>query len=75
MVSGGRKPAWILALMGRGIVFTVTSTVEKRALLLLAMNFVPDAVPDGGVNDALNLDAHGKALSVLLLDLHIDVPA
>ena len=55
--------------------FTVTSTVEKRALLLLAMNFVPDAVPDGGVNDALNLDAHGKALSVLLLDLHIDVPA
>jgi hypothetical protein len=26
-------------------------------------------VLDGGVNDALNLDAHGKALSFLLLDM------
>ena len=35
-----------------------------------AMNFVLD----GGVNDALNLDAHGKALSFLLLDMPIEVP-
>ncbi|KAF1046315.1 AtuA-related protein [Xylophilus sp.] len=42
---------------------------------LQAMNFVLDAVLDGGVNDALNLDAHGKALSFLLLDLPIRVPA
>lgn len=41
---------------------------------LQAMNFVLDAVLDGGVNDALNLDSHGKALSYLLLDLSIDVP-
>ena len=41
---------------------------------LQAMNFVLDAVLDGGVNDALNLDAHGKALSFLLLELPIDVP-
>jgi hypothetical protein len=41
---------------------------------LQAMNFVLDDVLDGGVNDALNLDGHGKALSFLLLDLPIDVP-
>ena len=39
-----------------------------------AMNFVLDDVLDGGVNDALNLDSHGKALSYLLLDMPIDVP-
>ena len=42
---------------------------------LQAMNFVLDEVLDGGVNDALNLDSHGKALSFLLLDLPITVPA
>jgi hypothetical protein len=49
----------------------------QRFLLpkLLAMNFVLDDVLDGGVNDALNLDAHGKALSFLLLDISIEVPA
>jgi hypothetical protein len=41
---------------------------------LAAMNFVLDGVLDGGVNDALNLDSHGKALAFLLLDLPIDVP-
>lgn len=47
----------------------------QRFLLprLHAMNFVLDAVLDGGVNDALNLDAHGKALSFLLLDMPIRV--
>lgn len=42
---------------------------------LHAMNFVIDGVLDGGVNDSLNLDSHGKALAYLLLDLPIDVPA
>ena len=41
---------------------------------LHAMNFVLDEVLDGGVNDALNLDSHGKALSFRLLELHIRVP-
>ncbi len=41
---------------------------------LHAMNFVLDDVLDGGVNDALNLDSHGKGLSFLLLDLPIEVP-
>lgn len=42
---------------------------------LHAMNFVLDDVLDGGVNDSLNLDSHGKALAFLLLDIPIDVPA
>ena len=36
-----------------------------------ALNFVLDGVLDGGVNDALNLDMHGKALSFHLLALPI----
>ena len=44
----------------------------RRYLLprLHAMNLVLDEVLDGGVNDALNLDAHGKALSLI----HISEP-
>jgi hypothetical protein len=51
-------------------------TKVTRHLLrnLGAMNFVLDDVLDGGVNDALNLDSHGKALSFLLLDLSLEVP-
>ena len=49
----------------------------QRFLLprLQAMNFVLDDVLDGGVNDSLNLDSHGKALSFLLLELSITLPA
>ncbi len=52
-------------------------TRVQRYLLpgLQAVNFVLDGVLDGGVNDALNLDAHGKALSYWLLDLPLSVPA
>jgi hypothetical protein len=51
-------------------------TDVQRYLLpkLKAMNFVLDGVLDGGVNDSLNLDSHGKALSFLLLELTVDVP-
>ena len=41
---------------------------------LNAMNFVLDGVLDGGVNDSLNLDSHGKVLSFLLLELPLSVP-
>lgn len=41
---------------------------------IAAMNFVLDEVLDGGVNDALNLDMHGKTLSFHLLTLPITVP-
>lgn len=40
-----------------------------------AMNFVLDEVLDGGVNDSLNLDMHGKALSFHLLALTVQVPS
>ena len=40
-----------------------------------AMNFVLDDVLDGGVNDSLNLDMHGKSLSFHLLTCRSDVPA
>ena len=48
-------------------------TVVRRYLLprLHAMNFVLDDVLDGGVNGALNLDAHGKTLSSLMLQLPV----
>ena len=48
----------------------------RRYLLprLHAMNFVLDDVLDGGVNDALNLDMHGKGLSFHLLALPLEVP-
>ena len=33
-----------------------------------------ESIDVGGVNDALNLDTHGKSLSFLLLDMAIEVP-
>jgi hypothetical protein len=48
------------------------SHVERYLLPRLgAMNFVLDGVLDGGVNDTLNLDLHGKALSFHLLTLAV----
>jgi len=41
---------------------------------LPAMNFVIDDVLQGGVNNALNLDAHGKSLAFHLLDMPVTVP-
>ena len=51
-------------------------THVQRYLLpkLGAMNFVLDHVLDGGVNDTLNLDMHGKALSFHLLTLPVALP-
>ncbi len=40
---------------------------------LHAMNLVLEGVLDGGVNDALNLDTHGKSLSFWLLDMTVEV--
>jgi hypothetical protein len=52
------------------------SRVTRHLLPRLhAMNFVLDDVLDGGVNDALNLDSHGKSLSFLLLDLPLEIPS
>ena len=51
-------------------------TAVTRYLLpkMHAMNFVLDGVLDGGVNDSLNLDSHGKTLAFLVLDIEIEVP-
>lgn len=49
-----------------------TKVVRYLLPLLGAMNFVIDDVLDGGVNDSLNLDMHGKALSFHLLTLGIE---
>ncbi|MEP6609427.1 MAG: hypothetical protein ABJA83_12210 [Burkholderiaceae bacterium] len=51
-------------------------TQVSRYLLpkLGAMNFVLDDVLDGGVNDSLNLDMHGKALSFHLLAITVRIP-
>ena len=48
-------------------------TAVRRYLLprLGAMNFVLEGVLDGGVNDSLNLDSHGKALSFHLLAMTV----
>ncbi|HKV38999.1 MAG TPA: hypothetical protein VJX67_07290 [Blastocatellia bacterium] len=52
------------------------SSVRRYILpKLCAMNFVLDDALDGGVNESLNLDSHGKTLSFLLLSLEIHVPA
>lgn len=51
-------------------------TSVRRYLLpkLHGFNFVLENVLDGGVNESLNLDMHGKALSFLLLSLELRVP-
>jgi hypothetical protein len=64
------------AVVARQFAHRRPSRVVRHLLPNLhAMNFVLDDVLDGGVNDALNLDSHGKALSFLLLDLSLEVPA
>ena len=42
---------------------------------LHALNFVLEGVLDGGVNESLGLDTHGKTLAFLLLGLEVEVPA
>lgn len=48
-----------------------TSVTRYLLPRLGGMNFVLENVLDGGVNDSLNLDSHGKTLSFHLLTLAI----
>ena len=41
---------------------------------LKAFNFVLEEALQGGVNDSLNLDTHGKSRSAVLLAMMLDVP-
>lgn len=77
------QPEWFPLLVEQVTEETVRSwfqhrhpTAVRRYLLpkLAAMNFVLEDVLDGGVNDALNLDSHGKTLSFWLLSMPIVVP-
>jgi hypothetical protein len=53
----------------------VSGTVTRYALPNLgAFNFVLEDTLQGGVNDSLNLDTHGKTRSAVLLSMLIDVP-
>ena len=48
--------------------------VQRFALDHLGgLNFVMDQALEGGVNESLNLDSHGKSWSFLLLGLEIEV--
>lgn len=49
-----------------------TKVVRYLLPKLGAINFVLEGILDGGVNDALNLDMHGKALSFHLLAMEIE---
>lgn len=66
-VTSDRVADWFAARRPTGV---------QRYLLpnLGAMNFVLDDVLDGGVNDSLNLDMHGKSLSFHLLAMPVQVP-
>ena len=41
---------------------------------LKAFNFVLDEALEGGVNDALSVDTHGKSRASILLCMEIEVP-
>ena len=50
-------------------------TVTRYALPNLgAFNFVLEETLQGGVNDSLNLDTHGKSRSAVLLAMTVEVP-
>jgi hypothetical protein len=49
-------------------------TIQRFALdHHCALNFVMDQALEGGVNESLNLDTHGKSWSFLLLGLEVEV--
>ena len=52
----------------------ITGAVERYELdELKGLNFVLRGALEGGVNSSLNLDAHGKSFSFLLLSLPVEV--
>ena len=53
----------------------VRGGVQRYALpKLKAFNFVLEEALQGGVNDSLNLDTHGKSRSAVLLAMMLEVP-
>ena len=52
----------------------VTAVVRYELPNLNALNFVMDNALEGGVNDGLCVDGHGKTLSSLLLGIELLIP-
>ena len=53
----------------------LTGPVTRYELpALCGLNFVMDDALEGGVNESLNLDGHGKSWSSLVLGLDITIP-
>ena len=51
-----------------------TGSIERYELdQLCALNFVMKDGLEGGVNSSLNLDAHGKSFSFLILSLTVEI--
>ena len=52
-----------------------TGSIQRYLLPQLnGLNFVLDEALEGGVNESLNLDSHGKSWSSLILSLEIELP-
>jgi hypothetical protein len=52
-----------------------TGQIQRYLLPQLhGLNLVLDEALEGGVNESLNLDSHGKSWSFLILGLEIDLP-
>jgi len=52
-----------------------TGPIQRYLLPQLSgLNFVLDEALEGGVNESLNLDSHGKSWSSLILSLEIELP-
>ncbi len=52
-----------------------TKVIRYELPLLPALNFVIQDVLEGGVNESLNLDSHGKSLSYRLLEMSVETSA
>lgn len=52
----------------------VTAVARYELPNLCALNFVMDNALEGGVNDGLCIDGHGKTLSSLLLGIDLLIP-
>ncbi|MBT4807775.1 MAG: hypothetical protein HON79_10020, partial [Acidiferrobacteraceae bacterium] len=52
-----------------------TGQIQRYLLPQLhGLNLVLDEALEGGVNESLNLDSHGKSWGFLILGLEVDLP-
>ena len=71
LLAAQLTPERVLALFAHR---RAAQVVRYDLPLLHAFNFVIDDALEGGVNDSLNLDGHGKTNSFRLLGLQVEVP-